>query len=80
MTNRLGLSDMKSHTQCAPLALLGYRLPQRDVFARLREQIQLPQKHLSSTPYDTRLTCLVSILRGCHAISQINTRSRPDTA
>jgi hypothetical protein len=80
MTNRLGLSDMKSNTQFAPLALLGYRLQQRDFFAPLREQIQLPQKHLSYTPYDKLLTCLVSILSGCHAISQINTRIRPDTA
>jgi len=80
MTNRLGLSDMKSNTQFAPLALLGYRLQQRDFFAPLREQIQIPQKHLSYTPYDKLLTCLVSILSGCHAISQINTRIRPDTA
>ncbi len=80
MTNLLGLSDMKSNTQFAPLALLGYRLQQRDFFAPLREQIQLPQKHLSYTPYDKLLTCLVSILSGCHAISQINTRIRPDTA
>lgn len=80
MTNRLGLSDMKSNTQFAPLALLGYHLQQRDFFAPLREQIQLPQKHLSYTPYDKLLTCLVSILSGCHAISQINTRIRPDTA
>jgi hypothetical protein len=80
MTNLLGLSDMKSNTQFAPLALLGYRLQQRDFFAPLREQIQLPQKRLSYTPYDKLLTCLVSILSGCHAISQINTRIRPDTA
>jgi len=80
MTNLLGLSDMKSNTQFAPLALLGYRLQQQDFFAPLREQIQLPQKHLSYTPYDKLLTCLVSILSGCHAISQINTRIRPDTA
>ena len=80
MTNRLGLSDMKSHTQFAPVALLGYRLQQRDFFAPLREQMQLPQKHLSYTPYAKRLTGLVSILSGCHAISQIHTRIRPDTA
>ena len=80
MTNLLGVSDMKSNTQVAPLALLGYRLQQRDFFAPLREQIQLPQKHLSYTPYDKLLTCLVSILSGCHARSQINTRIRPDTA
>ena len=80
MTKLLGVSDMKSNTHFAPLGLLGYRLQQREFFAPLREQIQLRQKHISYTPYDTLLTCLVSILSGCHAISQINTRIRPDTA
>lgn len=80
MTTLLGLSDMKSNTQFAPLGLLGYHLQQRDFFAPLREQIQLEQKHVFYTPYDKLLTCLVSIMGGCHAISQINTRIRPDTA
>ena len=80
MTTLLGLSDMKSHTQFAPLGLLGYHLQQRNFFAPLRNQIQLEQKCLVYTPYDKLLTCLVSILSGCHAISQINTRIRPDTA
>ena len=80
MTNLLGLSDRKSQTQFAPLALLGDRLQQRDFCAPLREQIQVPHKHLSDTPYDKRLTGLVGMLSGCHAISQINTRLRPHTA
>jgi hypothetical protein len=80
MTNLFGLSDMKSNTQFAPLALLGYRLQQRDFFAPMREQLNLQQKCLLYRPYDKLLTCLVSILAGCHAISQINTRLRPDIA
>lgn len=80
MTTLLGLSDMKSNTQFAPLGLLGYHLQQHDFFAPLREQIQLEQKCLLYTPDDKLLTCLVSIMAGCHAISQINTRIRPDRA
>jgi hypothetical protein len=80
MTDLFGLSDMRSNTQFAPLALLGYRLHQRDFFAPLREQVQLRQKRVFYTPYDKLLTCLVSMMSGCHAICQIDTRIRPDKA
>ena len=80
MTTLLGLSEMKSNTQFAPLGLLGYHLQQQDFFAPLREQVQLEQKHLVYMPYDKLLTCFVSMMGGCHAISQINTRIRPDRA
>jgi hypothetical protein len=80
MTDLFGLSTMASNTQFAPLALLGYRLHQRDFFGPLREQVQLPQKSVLYTPYDKLLTCLVSIMSGCHAVCQIDTRIRPDRA
>ncbi len=80
MTNLFGLSEMNSNTQVAPLALLGYRLQQRDFFAPLREQLHLQQKRVFYTPDDKLLTCLVSMMSGCHAVCQIDTRIRPDTA
>jgi hypothetical protein len=80
MTNLFGLSEMNSNTQFAPLALLGYRLQQRDFFAPLREQLHLQQKRVFYTPDDKLLTCLVSMMSGCHAVCQIDTRIRPDTA
>lgn len=80
MTTLLGLSDMKSNTQFAPLALLGNHLQQHHFFAPVQEQMQLEQKRIYYSPYDKLLTCLVSIMSGCHAISQINTRIRPDSA
>jgi hypothetical protein len=52
MPTLLGLSEMKSNKPFAPLALLGYCLQQRDVFASLREQVQLEQKCIVYTPYD----------------------------
>jgi len=44
MSQLLGLSAMKSNTQWVPLALLGYRLQQRDFFAPLYQQLDLTQK------------------------------------
>jgi len=39
MSQLLGLAKMKNNTQWVPLALLGYRLQQRDFFAPLSAQI-----------------------------------------
>jgi hypothetical protein len=78
MHRLLGLSDMKANTQWAPLALLGYRLQQRQFFEPLYQQLDLHQKHLRYTSQDKLITCLVSIMSGCQSISHIHTRIRPD--
>ncbi len=80
MHRLLGLSDMKANTQWAPLALLGYRLQQRQFFDSLYQQLDLQQKKVRYTSQDKLITCLVSIMSGCQAISHIDTRIRPDRA
>jgi hypothetical protein len=78
MHQLLGLADMKANTQWAPLALLGYYLQQRKFFDPLSQQLGLSQKQIRYTSQDKLITCLVSIMSGCQAISHINTRIRPD--
>lgn len=78
MSNLFGLSAMKSNTEFAPLAVLGYRLQQRDFFAPLNEELKLIQKSIRYTPPEKLLTCLVSLLSGCRTIAQIDSRLRPD--
>jgi hypothetical protein len=80
MHRLLGLSDMKANTQWAPLALLGYRLQQRKFFDPLYQYLDLHQKHIRYKSHDKLITCLVSIMSGCQAISHIDTRIRPDRA
>ena len=80
MHQLLGLADMKANTQWAPLALLGYYLQQRKFFEPLYQHLDLHQKHLRYTPQDKLITCLVSIMSDCQAISHIDTRIRPDRA
>src|SRR5205823_13591776 len=80
MSQLLSLSKMKSNTQWVPLALLGYRLQQRDFFAPLSQHLELTQKKVLYTPQDKLLTCLVSIMSGCQANCHIDTRIRPDRA
>lgn len=80
MHRLLGLSEMKTNTQWAPLAVLGYRLQQRKFFDPLYQQLDLKQKKVRYTSQDKLITCLVSIMSGCQAISHIDTRIRPDRA
>ncbi len=80
MHQLLGLSDMKANTQWAPLALLGYRLQQRKFFDPLYQHLDLKQKQMRYTSQDKLITCLVSIMSGCKAISHLDTRIRPDRA
>jgi len=80
MHRLLGLSEMKANTQWAPLAVLGYRLQQRKFFDPLYQQLDPNQKKIRFTSQDKLITCLVSIMSGCQAISHINTRIRPDRA
>ncbi len=80
MSKLLGLSEMKSNTQFAPLAALGYYLQKQDFFAPIRDEVQLGIKTVRHEPYQKLIDCVVSILAGCTSISGINTRIRPDTA
>jgi hypothetical protein len=80
MIKPLGLSAMTRPTPSAPLAALGYVLPQRDCFAPLREHVQLGGKTVLHKPHAKRLDVVVSMLADCASLKQMNTRLRPDTA
>jgi hypothetical protein len=80
MTTRLGLSAMKCHTSYAPLAALGYVLPQSDFFAPWREPVQLGGKTILHEPYQKLVDDVVSVLADCASLKQSNTRLRPETA
>ena len=80
MLKPLGLSAMTRPTQSAPLAALGYVLPQRDCFAPLREHVQLGGKTVLHEPHAKRLEVVVSMLADCASLKPINTRLRPATA
>jgi len=54
MSQLLGLAKMKNNTQWVPLALLGYRLQQRDFFAPLSQHLELTQKKGVYTPHIRR--------------------------
>ena len=79
MSKLLGLSEMKSNTQFAPLVVLGYYFQKQDYFSALRG-IDLKIKTVDHQPHEKLTDIIVSVLAGCISISQINTRLRPDSA
>src|SRR5215210_6729845 len=74
------LIAMPENTSCAPLGVLGYCLTRTDFLQPVLAPVQLPLKTVQHTPADKLLDVLVSILAGCRAITQVNTRLRPDLA
>ena len=74
------LIAMPEETHFAPLGVLGYCLTRTDFLQPVAQGVQLPLKTVQHSPANKLLDVLVSILAGCRAITQINTRLRPDLA
>lgn len=74
------LMTMPEDTNFAPLGVLGYCLTRTDFLQPVIAPVQLPLKIVQHSPAEKLLDLLVSILTGCRAISQVNTRLRPDAA
>lgn len=74
------LTEMPDETNFAPLGLLGYCLTRTDFLAPLWQELSLSLKTVDHRPEEKLVDVLVSILAGCRAITQVNTRLRPDRA
>jgi len=74
------LTDMPNETCFAPLGVLGYCLTQTQFLAPIWAELKLPLKTVDHSPEAKLLDLVVSILAGCRAIDQVNTRLRPDVA
>jgi hypothetical protein len=74
------LVPMPMETAYAPLGALGYCLMRSHFLDALRQALTLPMKTVDHRPQDKLVDALVSLLSGCRAIAQINSRLRPDLA
>ncbi len=74
------LTDMPNETSFAPLGVLGYCLTQTQFLSPIWAELKLPLKTVDHSPEAKLLDVVVSILAGCRAIDQVNTRLRPDVA
>ena len=74
------LTAMPEETHFAPLGVLGYCLTRTCFLDPVFKSVRLPLKTVIHPPESKLLDVLVSILAGCRAIRQVNTRLRPDLA
>ena len=80
MRPTIRLTAMPDETHFAPLGVLGYCLTRTHFLEPVFESVRLPFKTVVHSPTSKLLDVLVSILAGCRAIRQVNTRLRPDLA
>lgn len=80
MRPQIQLTHLPEDTSFAPLGVLGYCLTRTNVLAPVFTGLHLPLKVVDHTPGAKLLDVLVSILVGCRALVQVNTRLRPDRA
>jgi hypothetical protein len=80
MPTIIRLTEMPNDTSFAPLGVVGYCLTRTGFLESVWDQVELPLKSVDHTPKAKLLDLVVSILAGCRAIAQVNTRLRPDLA
>lgn len=76
----ISLRDMPDETSFAPLGVLGYCLTRTRFLEPVWAELELSLKTVDHSPQAKLQDILVSILSGCRAIVQVNTRLRPDLA
>ena len=74
------LLPMPEDTSFVPLGVLGYCLTRTQLLAPVWAELKLPLKAVDHRPEAKLVDVLVSLLAGCRAIQQVNTRLRPDVA
>jgi len=67
-------------TPCASLAALGCYVQQLNLWAPIRDQVQIAQKTVIHAPLDKLYDAWITILAGAHGLVEVNTRLRSDPA
>src|SRR6266508_1966549 len=62
----------------ASLAAIGVHIQHLDLFAPIRQTVQIAQKTVKYTPTDKLYDAFITILAGAHGIVEVNTRLRAD--
>src|SRR3954463_7079711 len=65
---------------CASLAAIGVHLHSLDLFAPIRQTVQIAQKTVKYSPADKLNDAFITILAGAHGMVEVNTRLRADLA
>lgn len=75
---RVSLAKLENMSLFAPLVALGYYVREQDLLAPIFSRLCFEQPTHVKHPEAALLDLWVSILAGCHSVSHVNTRIRPD--
>lgn len=75
---RITLVPLRETTQFAPLVALGFYVREQDLLAPIFSRLRFDQPTHVIHPEGALLDLWVSMLAGCHSVSHINTKIRPD--
>jgi hypothetical protein len=78
MSTAIRLVALREESNFVPLGVLGYCLMRTQFLQPVFSELRLQQKTVKHLPEAKLIDLLVSILTGCRAIAQVNTRPRPD--
>lgn len=78
MSTAIRLVALREESNFVPLGVLGYCLMRTKFLQPVFSELRLKQKTVKHPPEAKLIDLLVSILTGCRAIAQVNTRLRPD--
>ena len=73
-------STLKLHSNHALLALIGHKCQKDSLLAPLHQELKIQQKTLVHSPTDKLQDCLLAIMQGAEAVSQVNTCLKSDPA
>jgi hypothetical protein len=74
------ITIIEHSSPCASLAAIGAQIQHLDLFAPIRQMVQIAQKTVKYTPQDKLYDAFITILAGAHGIVEVNTRLRADPA
>jgi len=73
-------SKIKLHSDHALLALIGHKCQKDNLLAPLHQELKIQQKTVTHSPTDKLQDCLLAIMQGAEAVSQVNTGLKSDPA
>ena len=71
-------SKIKMHSNHALLALIGHKCQQDNLLAPMHQELKIQQKTVTHSPPDKLQDCLLAIMQGAEAVSQVNTCLKTD--
>lgn len=75
---KISVKKLDKVTHFAPLVALGFYVRTADLLSPITSRLIFPKRMHTEEPVEAIIDLWISMLAGCRAVSQINTKLRPD--